>query len=80
MAISIFSPDQLAQIVQQTIPAATDATHQNAIVGSVDQTGAQVVAHFVYKPQSGWELNANAVARYDWTGDVSVGAQVLLKW
>lgn len=79
MTTTIFSSQQLATIVNETIPAATDPTHTNAVVLGVDQTGAQVVAHF-QKDGNGWQLDADAVAQHQWSGDNSVGAQVVLKW
>lgn len=77
---NIFSPEALAKIVNDTLPSATDKDHTNAIVGGIDQNGAQVVAHFEYDAKRGWVLNADAVARHDWSGDNSVGARVILKW
>jgi len=70
----------LDRIVSQTIPQATDATHQNAIVGTVDTTGIQVVAHFELHQGSGWELDDEAVAAHNWNGDNEVGDKVILKW
>lgn len=81
MATSVFSPAALDQIVQETIPQAVDPTHTNAVVFGIDQTGAKVVAQFRLNPiTQQWELNADAVAQHDWTGDNEVGAQVVLKW
>lgn len=77
--MSLFTQQQLDQIVSETIPAATDATHHNAIVGTVDATGAQVVASFTRDEGSAeWEIQA--VARHDWSGDNEAGAKVILKW
>lgn len=74
--MNIFSPDQLAKVIQDTLPA--DApTGKNVIVGTVDQHGAQVVASFTMKEK--WELQA--AARHDWdTGANSVGGRVAVKW
>jgi hypothetical protein len=75
MNVSIFSPEQLEQIIQRTLPA-TPANHSHAVVATVDQNGAQVVASF--KRTSHWELQA--AAQHEWSGDDSVGARVLLSW
>lgn len=77
---TVFSDAQLKQIINETIPAATDATHTNAIVFGVDQQGAQVVAHFLLDHHNRWVLDGNVVARHDWSGDEEVGAHVALKW
>ena len=76
---TIFSPDQLSAIVAETLPGATDATHHNAIVGSVDLSGAQVIASFT-RPQGSAIWQFEAAARHDWTGTNEVGAKVILKW
>jgi hypothetical protein len=80
MTTSIFSPEALAKVVSETLP--TDAQPgEKVVVGTLDQHGAQVVASFKNKANSGgvnWELQA--AARHDWSGDNSVGAKVLLRW
>ncbi len=77
---SIFSPEALAKIVNDTIPASVPGEQHNfVLVGGVNQEGAQVVARFE-KQQHGWVFDADAVWKYDWTGNSTVGAQVLLKW
>lgn len=74
--MNIFSPEQLAKIVKETLPADA-APGESAVVGSVDQHGAQVVASFTFKKK--WELQA--AARHDWdTGQDSVGGRVAVKW
>lgn len=77
---TIFSQQQLARIVEETIPAAASGfTH--VVVGTVDQNGAQVVVGFKKKETSAgikWELQA--AARHDWTGENTIGGRVLLKW
>jgi hypothetical protein len=77
---NFLSDAEIDKIVQQTIPQNTDASHSNAIVATVDTDGAKVVAHFQKDVKNGWQLDADAVAEHDWTGDNSVGAQVVLKW
>lgn len=76
---NVFSAAELNRIVQQTIPAATDATHRNAVVGTVDQSGAQIVASF-RRPTGAAEWTLEAAARHTWTGDNQAGASVILKW
>jgi hypothetical protein len=78
---TIFSPDQLKDIVEKTIPKDTaDEQHNFAVVGGIDQDGAQVVARFERDHKGKWKLDADAVWRHEWTGEDKVGAQVLLKW
>ncbi len=80
MATGIFSPEALAKIVNDTIPAEQPGdTHNFVLVGGVDQTGAQIVARFE-KARGKWTLDADAVWHHNWTGDNTVGAQVLMKW
>ncbi len=77
---TIFSPDQLKEIVTKTIPADDPKDHHNfVLVGGIDQTGSQVVARFEKKHDT-WTLDADAVWEHQWAGDNKVGAQVLLKW
>lgn len=73
---SIFSPEALTKVVTETLPN-DGKPNEKAVVGTVDQHGAQVVASFKFK-EDRWELQA--AARHDWNGDNSVGAKVLLRW
>jgi hypothetical protein len=78
---TIFSPDQLKEIVTKTIPADDPQDHHNfALVGGIDQSGTQVVARFSRNHKDKWTLDADAVWRHEWAGDNKVGAEVLLKW
>jgi hypothetical protein len=79
----LFSSEELARLVHETLPA--DARpHEHVVVGTVDLTGAQILASFKHEPLGTdfgcrWELQA--AARHDWTsGDNNVGARVLLRW
>ncbi len=75
---NIFTPDHLAKIISETLPALKPGTN-NMIIGTVDTRGAQVVASL--SRTSGplnWELQA--AARHDWGGDTSAEAKVLLQW
>lgn len=75
--VTIFSPQQLQQIVNQTIPTSVPADHKYAIVVGADQTGAKVVARF---KNSGGNWEFQAAAEHDWSGANSVGAQVIMSW
>lgn len=75
MTTSIFSPEALKKVIDNTLPA-DGKTGEKVVVGTVDQNGAQVVASFKFKEK--WELQA--AARHEWAGDNSVGAKVLLRW
>lgn len=78
--MTIFSPDQLAVIVKQTLPTTLPVGHSNAIVATVDQTGAQVVVGFHRDLGTGlWE--AQGAYRHTWaTGDNQVGARFIYSW
>lgn len=79
--MTIFAPDQLNQIIKDTIPLADPADeHKFALVGGIDKDGSQVVARFHKHSGQGWTLDANGVWRHEWAGDNKVGAQVLLTW
>ncbi len=75
-----FSPEQLTAIVNKVLPQ--DATPgQKVVVGTVDMTGAQVIAGFKRKASDdGFVWEFQAAARHNWGGDNTVGAKVLLKW
>lgn len=78
MKTSIFSPEALDKIVNETIPSTPNATDFHSyVVGGIDQDGAQVVALLKFSDDK-WEVSA--AARHNWTGDNSVGAKVLLRF
>lgn len=77
MSTTIISSDQLNAIAAQTLPTVPDG-HSNAIVGTVDQNGAQVVAVFKLGASKNWDVTA--VGRHDWSGDNEVGASVIYSW
>jgi hypothetical protein len=68
----MFSPQELAKIVQQTVPA--DRT--KAIVLDVDANGLAVVVQLV--KDKNWEIQA--VYTRDWAGDQNAGARVIYSW
>lgn len=76
MALDIFSPAALDKIVADTLPTLPEG-HTRAIVGGVDQSGAQVVAKFAFRDNK-WQVEA--AAKHDWSGDNEVGARVILSW
>lgn len=77
--MTYFTPDQLATIVKETIPESVTGNQRNAIVASFDPQGVKIVASFSRPWYSAtWKLQA--VAEHDWTGNNSVGANVLLSW
>lgn len=78
MTTSIFSPESLQKLVDESLPK--DAgPNDHVVVGTLDETGAQVVAGFTFhESKATWELQA--AARHDWGGNNEVGAKVLLRW
>lgn len=72
----LFSPDQLAHIVAETLPA-LPPSHTSAIVAGVDQRGVQVIARFKVINDH-WTVTA--AARRTWTGEKEAQATVLLSW
>lgn len=75
MATTIFDAAQLAAAVQQTLLTVPDG-HTNALVGSLDPTGAQVL--LTLKAGQGWDVTA--MARHNWSGDNVVGASLIYSW
>jgi hypothetical protein len=76
--LSIFSPDQLSRIVNDTL-VDLPSDHKNAIVGSVDTHGAQVVAGFTLGQDNTWKLEG--AYRHSWdTGEDTVGGKVIVSW
>lgn len=73
---TVFSPAQLKTIVDQTLPL-VPAGRTNAVVGTVDKTGAQVLVTFKSKDEK-WL--ATGVARHEWTGENEVGASLIYSW
>jgi len=79
---TIFSPDQLARLVRETLPADA-APGEKVVVGTVDQHGAQIVASFKNKGGlvGGLKWEVQAAARHEWaSGENSVGTKLLLRW
>lgn len=77
--VSIFSQAALDQLVEQAIPSDLPEGHNSAIVGTVDQEGAQVVIGFNRDAAGGtWE--ASGAFRHTWAGDNQVGARLIYSW
>lgn len=76
MSITIFSPSQLNAMVA-TIPPLPNG-HRSAIVGTVDQAGAKVIAAFSLGTDKQFQLSG--AVEHDWNGDNKAGAQFLTSW
>lgn len=76
----IFSQQQLAQIVEQTITPAVRGPFTHVVVGTIDPKGAQVVVAFKNDVTTGFQWEVQGVGRHDWNGDDTIGAKVILKW
>lgn len=76
----VFSSEQLDRIIAESLPKDAQPG-EKIIVGSVDVTGAQVVAAFKYKaPNSSLDWTIMAAAQHTWDGDNKFGTKVLLRW
>ncbi len=76
MPTILFSHNQLAQAVKDALVTEVPAGHTNALIGIIDQTGAQVLVSFKLKDR--W--TATGVARHDWGGDNTAGASLVYSW
>lgn len=76
MSVILFSPEQLA-VAAKTVNNLVPDGHTNAVVGTVDSSGAQVLLT-MKRRESRWV--ATAIARHDWTGDNALGASVVYSW
>ncbi len=77
MSTTIFSTDDLKSLADKALTTVPDG-HSNAIVGTVDQSGAQVVVIAKLGPSNNWDVTG--AARHDWSGDNEVGASVIYSW
>lgn len=75
MAPLIFSNEQLAKVVAESLPKDAQK-NEKIVIGTIDQDGVQVVASFKLKEK--WELQA--AVRHNWDNTDAVGAKVLLRW
>lgn len=74
---SLFSAVHLKTLAETTLAAVPDG-HTNAIVGTVDASGAQVIAMFALGADRRWQITAAGV--HAWSGDTRAGASVLYSW
>jgi len=72
----IFTPSHLDVIVRRIIPP--DAK-PNVVIGTVDATGAEVVASFT-KQAGAARWTFQGAARLDWSGGTTVDGRVLYEW
>jgi len=76
----IFSNEQLAKIVTETLPKDAEPG-EKVLVADVNNEGVKVIAAFKFKQvgfKPAWELQA--VAEHDWSGDNKVGGKVVMRW
>lgn len=74
--MTIFSQDQLAQIVKDSL-VNVPAGHTNAVVATVDQSGVKIVAGFSLHDDR-WRIEG--AYAHDWDGEDTAGAKVILSW
>lgn len=74
----VFSPQQLQQVIEETIPKNLPDGHKNAIVGTTDTNGVRVVAGFTLGKDDNWSIQGAFV--HSWGGGNEVGAQLLFSW
>jgi hypothetical protein len=76
---AIFSAPQLAAAVAAAIPPDADYTH--AVIGSVDQNGAQILLSVKRRSGiAGVQWDVQAAARHTWSGENFVGGKVIMSW
>lgn len=59
----MFSPDELAKLVTYVVPEG----HKDALVGTVDKSGAQVIFGMKLNESGSWELQGSF--EHTWSGD-----------
>ena len=76
-APAIFSPEQLKKFVEDhSVNVPKD--HKNAIVGSVDNTGAQAIVTMRRGDRNQWLISG--AFQHTWSGDNRVGGEVIYSW
>lgn len=78
VTVQPFSQQQLDAIVHQALASSLPDGHTNAIVGMVDEHGAQVVAGFHFGESDRWEFQG--AFRHDWSGANEAGAKLICSW
>lgn len=73
----LFTADALGRVVQEQL-ATLPAGHRNAIIGSVDASGVQIVAGVALDAQAHWMVQG--VFHHDWSGDTTGAAKVIVSW
>jgi hypothetical protein len=71
--MTIFSQEQLARIVKDTLPSTLPIDKKGVLVGTVDVTGAQVVVGYNFK--NNWQVSG--AFKHDWSGNNEVGAKII---
>lgn len=75
----IFSQAQLQSIVDDTLKAtAMPEGHKNALVATVDQSGAKAVGIFKLGKGDNWQFQG--AFEHDWTGENKAGASLMYSW
>ena len=76
---NIFSQSALHKIVTDTMAETPIPDgHTNAVIGTVDESGAQVVVTVKLGKNDLWQVTG--AVRHEWSGDNSVGASVVASW
>ena len=78
MAVVLFSAEQLAKAVASVEPLIPKEHTRGALVGTVDDSGAQVVV--MLRPGENGHWSANLVGRHEWSGDNQAGASLVYSW
>jgi hypothetical protein len=76
---TLFSPDQLQHLIDMTIPPVLPEGHTNALVGTVDATGAQIILGFKKDAHGAtWEFQGGY--RHEWSGDDIGSGKLIVSW
>jgi len=70
--------DHLQQLIAETLTPVVPPGHTNAVVGTLDQTGVQLLVSFKQGPDRRWSVTG--AIRHDWSGDTSGAASVVYSW
>jgi tRNA1(Val) A37 N6-methylase TrmN6 len=73
------SSEHLAELTS-ALDAQTGPAHTKAVVGTVDENGAQVLVSFHRESDKGLNWEVQAAAEHKWTGEDAANAKVILKW
>ena len=67
----MFEPEELSKLIQYIVPPG----HTEAIVGTVDKEGAQIVAGLKLNESGSWELQGSF--EHKWSGDNNGKVKIL---